>query len=445
MPFDIAAARKAGYSDSDISDFLAKQHSNFDVQGAMKAGYSVDEIATRLDKPKDGIVSKVMSKAADISPELVNPVNMIPGVAAAKIGNAALSAVDEGYNKMGDMAAEAIDQGGKHPYLSSAVGGTIKNIPAGVMAADALANVGGLAKGTTEVGKMIKGGAKAAVSKLQSMADTLMGPGEKASMLEAERMTQPAREGVASLKTALKGASNPTPELMKTQEAQAGLKDKFNVVKDALTGLKSKAGKKIGELETGAGLKFNELSDRAKEILSNPQVLGHRASSYGRIVEQGPEQLASKMDLQTLQDHKKFITAALKRNDLSDATRVNLSKAKPVFDRAIDTQVPGLKQQVDEFRIIDQQLKNLPKAQKAEADSLRLSIKRQQNTIRAGKIKTQGELQQAQMRLDDLNKQAETLIQKGQRRDIVRGRIKNAAIGTAVAAGAPTLLKKLMD
>ena len=38
MAFDVEGARKAGYNDEEIANFLGKQ-SNFDVLGANKAGY----------------------------------------------------------------------------------------------------------------------------------------------------------------------------------------------------------------------------------------------------------------------------------------------------------------------------------------------------------------------------------------------------------------------
>ena len=47
MGFDVEGARKAGYSESEIMDHLAKQ-SNFDVVGAKKSGYSDAEILQHL-------------------------------------------------------------------------------------------------------------------------------------------------------------------------------------------------------------------------------------------------------------------------------------------------------------------------------------------------------------------------------------------------------------
>lgn len=45
--FDLAAARKAGYTDAEIADGLA-QRLSFDIGRARSAGYSDGEIITRL-------------------------------------------------------------------------------------------------------------------------------------------------------------------------------------------------------------------------------------------------------------------------------------------------------------------------------------------------------------------------------------------------------------
>jgi hypothetical protein len=47
MAFDVEGARKAGYKDEEIADFLGKQ-SNFDVLGATKAGYGYGDIIGHL-------------------------------------------------------------------------------------------------------------------------------------------------------------------------------------------------------------------------------------------------------------------------------------------------------------------------------------------------------------------------------------------------------------
>ena len=75
MAFDIEGARKEGYSDSEIADYLAQQK-KFDLAGARKEGYSDAEIISHLGAPKptekpkepqgDGLLKKFVSGAASI-------------------------------------------------------------------------------------------------------------------------------------------------------------------------------------------------------------------------------------------------------------------------------------------------------------------------------------------------------------------------------------------
>lgn len=51
MPFDVNAARQSGYSDAEITSFLAQQKS-FDLEGARKVGYADNEIIEHLSESK---------------------------------------------------------------------------------------------------------------------------------------------------------------------------------------------------------------------------------------------------------------------------------------------------------------------------------------------------------------------------------------------------------
>ena len=51
MGFDVQSARKEGYSDREIEDFLSQNHKDFDVHGALKEGYSLDDISQELSAP----------------------------------------------------------------------------------------------------------------------------------------------------------------------------------------------------------------------------------------------------------------------------------------------------------------------------------------------------------------------------------------------------------
>lgn len=63
MSFDIKAARKAGYSEKEITDYLSKD-SDFDVKAARKAGYSEEEIISYLSKPPEKEEAPTLKGAA---------------------------------------------------------------------------------------------------------------------------------------------------------------------------------------------------------------------------------------------------------------------------------------------------------------------------------------------------------------------------------------------
>lgn len=53
MKFDIDSARKAGYSDDEIADYLATEN-KFDLSGAIESGYSSSDVIDFLSKPQGG-------------------------------------------------------------------------------------------------------------------------------------------------------------------------------------------------------------------------------------------------------------------------------------------------------------------------------------------------------------------------------------------------------
>ena len=69
MGFDVEGARKAGYSEPEIMDHLAKQ-SNFDIAGAKKAGYNDAEILQHLSTAASAPESRgVAGEAPAVAPE----------------------------------------------------------------------------------------------------------------------------------------------------------------------------------------------------------------------------------------------------------------------------------------------------------------------------------------------------------------------------------------
>lgn len=67
MPFDVAGARKAGYSDSEIADFLAPS-AKFDLASARKSGYDDSEIVgflAKAPKAEEGGLINAMTREND--------------------------------------------------------------------------------------------------------------------------------------------------------------------------------------------------------------------------------------------------------------------------------------------------------------------------------------------------------------------------------------------
>lgn len=112
MAFDVEGARKAGYSDAEIADHLAKS-SKFDVAGARNAGYSDSEIISHmstLDSPKKqtqqdkSFLEQAGEKAMDFGRDYVqNKINESAGVirGAGSIGATVMLPYD--------MAKDAIE------------------------------------------------------------------------------------------------------------------------------------------------------------------------------------------------------------------------------------------------------------------------------------------------------------------------------------------------
>lgn len=104
--FDLQGARKAGYSDAEIADYLGKQR-GFDVSGARKAGYSDAEILGHLSAatPKS-IGEKAADTASSIGKTINSGVNWA-GTQFTKGANALLgmptdvqNLIDSGISKL---------------------------------------------------------------------------------------------------------------------------------------------------------------------------------------------------------------------------------------------------------------------------------------------------------------------------------------------------------
>ena len=117
--FDIQGARKAGYSDAEIADYLAKQR-GFDVAGARKAGYKDAEIVSHLS-PAD----KEPGMAGKVADTVNTGVNWL-GTQLTKGATSLLGAPQA----LGDLVQRGSEWAGEKvgaPEAGKAVGAGIKN------------------------------------------------------------------------------------------------------------------------------------------------------------------------------------------------------------------------------------------------------------------------------------------------------------------------------
>ena len=117
MAFDVAGAKGAGYSDDEISDFLAANPdaAGFDAAGAQRAGYSPSEIVGFLTSQKtagDGIIASAMNALTDAGKAVPAEFGRL-GVSAGELGRSLVGAAAGRLNQVGvlsDSANDAIDR-----------------------------------------------------------------------------------------------------------------------------------------------------------------------------------------------------------------------------------------------------------------------------------------------------------------------------------------------
>ena len=394
-----------------------------------------------LEQPQEKtLTQKVVEKANSISPELTNPVNMIPGVAAAKMGSAVLGKIDEGYNLMGDMAAEAIDKGGKHPAASAAVGGTIKNIPNMVMAADALANTPALAKGVSAGGQALKEALSGATGKMGKVWDILTGPGEAASRAAADQMSLTERQALETARIGKARAGLATEKTMELENRIAETPSKFSQ-------LQKNAGKKLEAVkaqtslaEKKAGVTVRD-SEYITEALKNPKRLEQISQRNGRLVTRSPEELAKRLSPKTLYREMKLAQDAIGTGTLNQVQTRNFNEANNVYRKALGMNHPELKASLDEMGKVYKSLNTLPKSKTAVIAKLKGELRQNTNLLKSDKVSWAKKELIAREQLNTLQPRVEKMIADGTLRTSVRKKLGWAALSLVGLGGASKLIK----
>ena len=117
MAFDVEGARKAGYSDGDIADYLAAKK-EFNIAGARKAGYDNSEIITHLLGPKKEPESRNIG--AVLNDTVIAIANSAAGLTKSAAdfvspGNKFSKSVDE-FIKQGEESQSDIVKAGRNKF-----------------------------------------------------------------------------------------------------------------------------------------------------------------------------------------------------------------------------------------------------------------------------------------------------------------------------------------
>ncbi|HET8744315.1 MAG TPA: hypothetical protein VFM98_01830 [Ramlibacter sp.] len=181
--FDVEAARKAGYSDAEIAEYLAAQH-RFDAKSAREAGYTDSELIAHLAAKTDLASQIPVEPGANTTPTLEKPQSIADKIIGA--GEAALTtgtALTGGAVGMAGGAIKgAVDAIGSGQFGTQEGVRTIED--AAVRGADALTY-----QPRTESGQQQ---AQAVGSAMQQLIPVLPLTGEAAALSRAGAAARPA-------------------------------------------------------------------------------------------------------------------------------------------------------------------------------------------------------------------------------------------------------------
>lgn len=206
--FDFEGARRAGYSDQEISSFIGEQNPHFDVQGAIQSGYSPEEVNVHLSELRQPSRTKSLLSAGakglrrgGATLNQLLPKGPIPEELAERAFEEVLPSQEKGAEKFIERAGELAPIVATGPEGLGAKG---LQVGAGAIAGH-LAEKAGLGKtgqGIAEAGALsipglAKAGFKTAKSALTRETEKLPSGLTKLKALEAKN---PERASLESIK-----------------------------------------------------------------------------------------------------------------------------------------------------------------------------------------------------------------------------------------------------
>ncbi len=457
MAFDVDSAKKAGYSDQEISDFLAKQHPNFDIQGAIKAGYSLKEIGDRTNQPAPqqqsgldktvGVINAVKAPFQKVGNAVGQALQ--PGMQVAQqamqgtipgMGMQAMNAAQNLYEQGGQAAAEALPNGVQmapgqtlktNPATAATIGTGIAMTPQIAMAAQGIASA-------PEMAQAISSPLKAAGNKIGNFVDVLKAPGQAEAQTTADQMMQrfipnQAQSKLRQLATGM--MQEPVENLQAAKSAMAEIPSQQADKASQLEQMRLSAGKQIGQAETELAPKFKSTPE-FENFIADRQKVATFAQKLGKLGDMTPEDIQAKYSDADLMNIRKISQEAAKKGTLSDIGNTDLNTINQQASKALEVSSQKLGMARSTYKGILDKIDGLPAETKARTAAYKQYIIGEQGKLNA--IKSQiKDLNMAAKEADaqelaDIQSKTQALVQKGLQHDKTIKYLKNGAIGAAV-------------
>lgn len=416
------------------------------------------------DAPQGGVMDKVTGALKE---EFKNPVNYIPGARLVQFGQNMMEKVGEGYDLMGNMAAEAIDQGGKRPILSSAVGGTIQNIPNIVAAAEGIAAAPALAKGVQSFGSTIKD-----MGRSIRVPEVLKNTGQQEVTALTKQLADEDLAKTIQLNKLKTGAANAKEQLIKTKDAfsessraakesadkaigaaRQKIKDlpmdQANRLQQAKNRLEA-AKQSIHQAEKDMGVDITKIGGKQiRKYLRNPTSFSDR---YFKVATNlGPDKIAESLTPDVIQTIRKASQEAAKRGGIDDITKSNLRSINKIFGEALSKHDDNLAASMGDFKDAITEVNRLPSQFKTEKHLLNAGLQKIQNSFKGRRL-DDAKIKQLERAINIVERRANTLSgsyeeskkaieialirakELAQRQSAARGAVMKILGGTAVGA-----------
>ncbi len=459
MAFDVDGAKKEGYSDSEIADYLSKQNSNFDVQGALKAGYSLKEIADHTSQSGGSENQKgTLDKAVDIANAVKAPFEKVgnavgqalqPGMQVAQqamqgtipgMGMQAMNGIQNLFQKGGEAAAQTLPNGvsmapGQQiktsPEVAGAVGTGLAMTPQIAMAAQGIAEAPQAAQALSDMGST-------AMSPLRRIATTMVGPGEAAQRVAGNAMMDTANAGVNTANDALSAAKQVPQDLASAKAELPQVQSRMAQLPSQREALVAKAGKNIQSLEAPLG---SIDSEKIAQLTSDPAKASARVQKLQNIASKGSDYIANNMTASDIRLNRQFLQEVA-RNPAVKLEGAQASQLNTAFGEAMDKHIPGYKDALDVYKQAQTALEDVPNVKAQELGNLRSQIKDMETSFTNSKLSAQDAVKKAALNVKQITSKVNAMVDQGKLSDVYRQRLLYAIGGAGLAAGGKTLMGK---